>query len=256
MQPLDLWLWIAQVAAVAFLFWLESLVPLFAREPGRRVPHALHNISIALLNGLLTIALSGVILLAVRWAEQPFGLLHRLPLSGGMQLLAGFILFDLWMYLWHRMNHGLPFFWRFHRMHHSDTEMDVTTAMRFHAGELALSTLFRIAVIPLLGISLTNLLIYEIILHPVIYLHHSNVALPERLDRLLRLVVVSPNMHRVHHSDIPSETNSNYASVFSVWDRIGRTHRDRDVRTIRYGLNLFREERWQKVPGMLATPFV
>ncbi|PIQ81559.1 MAG: hypothetical protein COV76_08295 [Candidatus Omnitrophica bacterium CG11_big_fil_rev_8_21_14_0_20_64_10] len=247
---------IVQVTVLGFCLWLESVVPVFLRQPGPRMRHGSRNIAIGLVNGaVLTAGFSGLVFAAVHWGgAHPVGVLHWITLPAWSERLIGFIVFDLWMYLWHRANHGLPWFWRFHRVHHSDLAVDVTTALRFHLGEMVLSTLLRLAVIPLLGITLGDLLLYEMILQPVIYFHHSNIALPEAWDRLMRLAVVSPNMHRVHHSDIPSETNSNYASIFSFWDRFGRTYRRRDIRTIRYGLKEFLEPRWQTLIGLLRMP--
>ncbi|MBI3615469.1 MAG: sterol desaturase family protein [Candidatus Omnitrophica bacterium] len=245
-----------QVAALGLCLWLESVVPLFLREPGQRAQHGIRNVVIGLVNGVvLTGGFSALVLAAVRWgAVHPVGLLHWASLPPWTERLIGFIAFDLWMYLWHRANHNVSWLWRFHRVHHSDLAVDVTTALRFHLGEMILSTLLRLAVIPLLGITLGDLVLYELILQPVIYFHHSNIALPERWDRLMRLAVVSPNMHRVHHSDVPVETNSNYASVFSVWDRLGCTYRRRDVRTIHYGLKEFLQPQWQTLVGLLRTP--
>ncbi len=247
---------IVKLAGLGLLLWLESVLPLFLREPGQRVRHGLRNVAIGLVNAaVLTAGFSGLVVAAVHWGvAHPIGILHGFSLPEWSRRLLGFLAFDLWMYLWHRANHGVAWLWRFHRVHHSDLAMDVTTALRFHAGEMVLSALLRLAVIPLLGITLGDLLLYELVLQPVIYFHHSNVALPERWDRRLRLLVVSPNMHRVHHSDIPSETNSNYASIFSFWDRLGRTHRRREVASIRYGLREFQEPRWQSLPGLMAMP--
>ena len=245
-----------QVAALGLCLWLESVVPLFLREPGQRLQHGSLNMVIGLVNGVvITAGFSVLILGSVRWGTiHPVGLLHWISLPPWMERMVGFVAFDLWMYLWHRANHSVRWLWRFHRVHHSDLAVDVTTALRFHLGEMVLSTLLRLAVIPLLGITLGDLLLYELILQPVIYFHHSNVALPEWWDRFMRLAVVSPNMHRVHHSDIPEETNSNYASIFSVWDRIGYTYRRRDVRTIRYGLREFHQPEWHTLIGLLRMP--
>lgn len=249
-------LMVVKVIALGLCLWLESIVPVFLREPGQRIRHGARNVAIGLVNAVvLTAGFSGLVVAAVHWGgTHPIGILHGFTLPRGMHGVLGFLLFDLWMYLWHRANHGITWLWRFHRVHHSDLAMDVTTALRFHIGEMVLSVLFRLAVIPLLGITIGELLLYELILQPVIYFHHSNIALPEAWDRLMRLAVVSPNMHRVHHSDIPAETNSNYASIFSVWDRLGCTYRQRDVRTIHYGLKEFLQPQWQTVAGLLRTP--
>ena len=248
---------LATLVMLAACFWVESLVPLFMeRDRPTRLRHAARNVTIGLINGgVVTFGFTGLLSASVDWgALHRLGLLHRLQLPQGWERLVGFVAFDLWMYGWHRANHALPLLWRFHRMHHSDPALDSTSAVRFHVGEMALSALTRLAVVPLLGISLRDLLLYELVLEPVIIFHHSNIALPERWDRRLRLLVVSPNMHRVHHSDLPDETNSNYASVLSLWDRLWRTYRQRETRTNRYGLTEFRDPRWETVPGMLLTP--
>lgn len=143
-----------------------------------------------------------------------FGLLHQWSAPLWMKLVAALLLLDAWMYVWHRGNHAIPFLWRFHRMHHSDPEVDATTALRFHVGEIAISSLLRLAVIPLLGVTFWQVLPHETLLLPVIAFHYSNVALPEGWDRRLRGVIVSPNVHRIHHSDWQPKTDSDFASVF------------------------------------------
>lgn len=246
---------VVQLFVLGVCLWLESVAPLFMDRP-KRVRHGAGNLMIGLINGVvLTIGFTGLIVAAADWgAIHRVGLLHRLNLPLGTERLIGFLTFDLWMYLWHRANHTVPVLWRFHRVHHSDLEVDATSAYRFHLGEMLLSTLLRLAVIPLLGISVGNLVFYELILQPVILFHHSNIALPERWDRWMRKLIVSPNMHRVHHSEIPVETNSNYASIFSFWDRIWKTYRQRELKTIRYGLKEFRHTRWQTFLGMMMLP--
>lgn len=112
------------------------------------------------------------------WAERhQFGLLHWLALPAGVRLAAAFLLFDAWMYGWHRLNHRVPFFWRFHRTHHSDPKMDVTIANRFHLGEIALSSVLRVPVIALLGLQIWELALYELAMFAVVQFHHANVAL-------------------------------------------------------------------------------
>lgn len=159
------------------------------------------------------------------------------------------------MYLWHRGNHTIPFLWRFHRMHHSERQLDATSAARFHPGEIFLSGIARLAVVPLLGMTLPQLIVYETALFPIIVLHHSNVRLPRWLDRGLLALIVTPAMHRVHHSRWRPETDSNFGSVFPHWDRLFRSFRLRaDARTVALGLDEFAEPRWQTVSGMLTTP--
>jgi sterol desaturase/sphingolipid hydroxylase (fatty acid hydroxylase superfamily) len=160
------------------------------------------------------------------------------------------------MYVWHRANHTVPLLWRFHRMHHADDTMDVTTATRFHPGEHVGSGLLRLALIPLAGLGITELLAYDTLVVAVTMLHHADVSLGH-WDRPLSWLVVTPNLHKVHHSWLRPETDSNYATVLSVWDRLGRSRRVRpDPGGIVFGLEEFGGDRWQTVGGMLKTPFV
>jgi len=250
--------------ATAFLVLLwagEGLLPFypqFANGWGLKLRHDARNVGLGVVNALLTAVGFGGIFLALEvWAEdRGIGLLRILPETGAwMPLLAGFLLFDLWMYLWHRANHEIPFLWRFHRMHHSDPAMDVSTGVRFHPGEMVLSSLARMGVLTLLGMSLWHLAIYEAVLLPVILFHHSNLRLPRWIDHGLLAVIVTPAMHRVHHSRWQPETDSNYGAVFPFWDRIFRTFRLReDARTVQLGLDGFDGEDWQSVRGLLRTP--
>jgi len=165
------------------------------------------------------------------------------------------LVLDIWTYWWHRANHLIPLLWRFHRMHHSDPWMDVTSARRFHPGEIVLSSLLRVPLIALLGIHLWELVLYELLMGIIVDFHHANIALPEPVDRLLRTVIVTPAMHKVHHSRVRAETDSNYTSLLSVWDRIFGSFRLRpEPSAIRIGLDGWSGASHQTLPGMLATP--
>lgn len=246
-----------EAASLGLVFWLEGLFPLFQGRK-KRLRHALPNLGIGILNGIfISLFFSTVTLNVMHFAEsRSWGLLHQLSLNSWQEGLLVFVLFDLWMYVWHVANHQIPFLWRFHRMHHSDLDLDSTSALRFHTGEIVFSSLLRLLVISLIGMQLIHLLIYEICLQPVIIFHHSNVALPEKIDRIFRAVIVTPNMHRVHHSQIRGETDSNYSSIFSFWDRIIRSFRKKaDTRILVYGLPYLQEKEWQNFWGLLKTPF-
>jgi sterol desaturase/sphingolipid hydroxylase (fatty acid hydroxylase superfamily) len=173
-----------------------------------------------------------------------------------LQLAGAVLLLDVWMYVWHRANHTVPLLWRFHRMHHSDERMDVTTATRFHLGEHVGSSLLRLGLIPLLGFEIWQLLIYDTLVVAVTMLHHANVSLGP-CDYWLRWLIVTPDMHKVHHSRWQPETDSNYSTVFSIWDRMAGTFRTRpEPKTISFGLEEFSGPLWQTFWGMLRTPFV
>jgi sterol desaturase/sphingolipid hydroxylase (fatty acid hydroxylase superfamily) len=160
------------------------------------------------------------------------------------------------MYVWHRANHVIPFLWRFHRMHHSDNRMDVTTAARFHLGEHIGSNVLRLGLIPVLGFQIWHIVVYEMLVICNTQFHHANISLG-KFDRWLRLAIVTPNMHKVHHSRWRPETDSNYSTLFSFWDRLASTFRMRpNLEELDYGLDEFDESQWQSVWGMLKTPFV
>ncbi len=246
------------ICGLLLLWTLETWLPA-ASGRQNRLRHAGRNLFLGLLNALALGSLAAPLItqMALRAEEAGFGLLRLFPLSPVAATIGAIFLFDGWMYLWHRANHQLHFLWRFHRVHHSDAEMDATSAVRFHTGEIFLSSALRLAMIPLLGIAPWQLLLYESLMLPIILFHHSNVKLPARLDRWLRIVIVSPALHRVHHSRARIETDSNYATIFSFWDRISGTFRLRNNgQPVDFGLDEFDGEEWQRMSGLLTTPFV
>lgn len=255
---------IVLVGILILLFLWESVHPFYDHFTGSfksRGKHALRNIFIGALNGLLvSVVFVGLWLAASVWADElRFGIMHWLQDAVGLPVwahaLGAILLLDLWTYTWHRLNHEVPFFWRFHRVHHSDNKMDVTTANRFHLGEIFLSSLFRIPLIALFGVYLWELVLYEIVMFAVVQFHHANVGLPEKYDRLLRTIIVTPNMHRVHHSRWQPETDSNYSSLFSFWDRLAKTFRlNPEPESIELGLKEFDKEEDQTFKGMMKTP--
>lgn len=260
LHELSRWRSVSEVAFLTLLLGWESFSPFFAYfagSAGDRVRHGLKNLALGVLNSLLTGLVFTVLwFTTAQWAKaHGFGLLNWLPVPWWARLCAAFLLFDAWMYWWHRLNHSVPFLWRFHRTHHSDPRMDVTTASRFHFGEIALSSVLRIPVIALLGLQLWEVALYELAMFTVVQLHHANIALPVWLDRRLRALIVTPFMHKVHHSRWPPETDSNYSSLFSFWDRLFRTFRLRDdPRTLRLGLDEFDSPTDHTLAGLLATP--
>ncbi len=245
------------VLTATVIFAFESVFPHY-KNRFQRLHHAFPHVLTAFLNGLLTrLVLAGLTVQTIEWgARHHTGLADSLPIPLYARTVAAFVLFDVWMYFWHMANHRIRFFWLFHRAHHSDIDMDTTTALRFHPGELALSTFMRMPAIVLIGMSFAEVVLFETILNLSTLFHHSNLAIPEKWDRLLRTVIVTPNMHRVHHSIERFETDSNYTSLLSVWDRLFHSFRTRqDTLTITIGLPRFREAQWQNLRGFLITPF-
>jgi sterol desaturase/sphingolipid hydroxylase (fatty acid hydroxylase superfamily) len=248
----------AGAAAVLALLWaLEGIAPMFEGRASR-TRHGGANLALGIANAAVAaLVFAGATLRVTEWAAaRGFGLLRVVDLGPLAGTLAALVLMDGWMYAWHRLNHRVPLLWRFHAVHHADAEMDATSGVRFHTGEIVLSSVARLAVLPLLGLSVQQVLLYETVLLPLVLFHHSNVRVPARLDRALRMVIVTPWMHWVHHSEWRPETDSNFASVFSFWDRLLGTFRLRErPRDIRLGLGLRDEHAWRSLPGMLAMPF-
>jgi sterol desaturase/sphingolipid hydroxylase (fatty acid hydroxylase superfamily) len=255
---------VATVAGLAlFLIW-ESALPFFdffRRRTARRGAHVLRNLVLGGINSAaIVLGFAALWLWAATWAESHgFGIMNWLRSEFALPLwahtLGAILLLDAWTYVWHRLNHIVPFFWRFHRVHHADRMMDVSTASRFHIGEIILSSAFRVPLIALFGVYLPELLLYETLMFVVVQFHHANIGLGVGLDRSLRTFIVTPAMHKVHHSRLQPETDSNFSAFLSIWDRIGRTFRLRaDPREIEFGLVEFDQDRYETLRGLLAMP--
>ena len=248
---------VVATVALALLWLVEGLVPMFEGRRGR-ARHDAANVALGILNAAVAaFVFAGATLAATEWARaSSFGVLHWLGAEGVWGFALGFVLFDLWQYLWHRLNHALPLLWRFHAVHHADRELDASSGLRFHTGEIVLSSVARLAVLPLLGMTIGQVLLYEAVLLPLILFHHGNVGVSAGADRWLRWLVVTPWMHWVHHSDYQPETDSNFSSVFSFWDRIfGSFRLVADPRALTLGLEETGRRDWATLPGMLAMPF-
>lgn len=239
------------------LFLLEHHKP-YEQERKPHVAHSLRNLSLAATSTIVSLGLFIFFLHHAFELTETYqlGLLNYLQIDHLWTFVIAIILIDLWQYCWHRLNHTLPFFWRFHRVHHADKELDASSGVRFHPGEIFLSSMARLLVIPLLGIQLNHLLSYEIIMMTIVFFHHSNINLSELADRLLRVIIVTPHMHRLHHSDQPLETDSNYGNIFSIWDRIFKSYTMRPIENnFSFGLgDKFKDNEWNTYLGMLKIP--
>lgn len=220
--PTRLAIFIGLFVVLALLEWLA---PRRERRTGRQ-RRWLTNWAISILDSLVlrlvfkTAAVGGAI-----WAaENGVGLFNMVETPDWLALAASLLALDLAIWFSHLASHKVPLFWRLHRMHHSDIEIDVTTAIRFHPIEILLSMLWKYLVVIALGAPATSVLIFEIVLNGVALFNHANLRLPARLDAWLRLFIVTPDMHRVHHSTDPRETNSNYGFNLPVWDRMFGTY--------------------------------
>jgi len=233
-----------------------------ARRP-RIVSRALRwpaNLGILLLDTAIVRLLFASLPLAIaaKTQEHGWGLLNAYHLPFWMKVAFGVILLDFVIYLQHVMFHAVPVLWRLHMMHHADLDFDFTTGGRFHPIEILLSMGIKTAAVAALGPPPLAFLLFEVILNATSMFNHGNVSLQPAVDRVLRFIVVTPDMHRVHHSVIPRETNSNFGFNLPWWDRIGGTYRDQpsmghDAMTI--GLTPFLEAKRQTFLWMLLLPF-
>jgi sterol desaturase/sphingolipid hydroxylase (fatty acid hydroxylase superfamily) len=221
-----------------------------------------NNLTLVALNSILLRALfpAAAVGMAAFAARQGWGLCNYFALPLWLSMPASVVLLDFVIYLQHVMFHAVPLLWRLHRVHHADLDIDVTTGARFHPIEIVLSMLIKAAVILVLGPPVVAVVIFEVLLNATSMFNHGNVRMPLVLNRALCLLLVTPDMHRVHHSIEEDETNSNFAFNLSVWDRLFGTYRDQPRaghKGMTIGIRTFRESnRCVWLPGILVLPFI
>jgi sterol desaturase/sphingolipid hydroxylase (fatty acid hydroxylase superfamily) len=237
----------------------EILAPCRGQKLGRgtRWPS---NIGIVVLDTVLVRLMfpTTAVGLALVAESQGWGLLHATNLPAWVSVLLAVAALDLAIYLQHVLFHAVPVLWRLHRMHHADLEIDVTTGARFHPIEILLSMGIKLGVVAALGAPAVAVFVFEVLLNATSMFNHSNVRMPAWLDRVLRWVVVTPDMHRVHHSIVVRETNSNFGFNLPWWDRLFGTYRDQPAaghETMTIGIEQFREPAEQRLDRMLTQPF-
>lgn len=214
------------VAAFAVLFIAEGRHRLRSRTQSRLKRVVVNTlVSIPAFTLLRFLFLPVMVKLAMKNRQLQWGLNYQYIANPFIKGLAAFLIMDYTNYLWHVLNHKLPFLWRFHIVHHSDRDLDVTTALRFHFGELIGSVFYRGAFVFISGATALQVLIYEILFEGATQFHHSNWKLPYKLEKGLNKMIVTPRMHGIHHSIIRQETDSNYSVIFSIWDRLHNTIR-------------------------------
>ncbi len=258
---MPVWLSVAAVGtALVSLVALERRFPLRERNRESKWTRDARNLTVA-----------AVGLAATQVCERPvtnrltrvvrrrrIGLLPRLNLPGWLDTVAGCLLLDLTLYHWHWLTHRVPTLWRFHRVHHADLDMDATTGVRFHAGELLISVGFRSAQIVLFGVSRRALSVWYTLLLVEVTFHHSNVGLPGRVDRWVSKLVMTPRLHGIHHSVVPDELNSNWSSGLTVWDRLHGTFRRTAARPdaeVDIGVAELRRPDQVRLPRLATMPF-
>lgn len=223
-----------------------------SRWPSNLAIVALDTLAVRLVFPLVAV---GVALLA---SERGWGLLNVIVLPSWLSIIIAVLVLDLAIYFQHRVFHALPWLWRLHRMHHADLEFDVTTGLRFHPLEIVLSMAIKISVVLMLGAPALAVIIFEVLLNAASLFNHGNVRIPQKIDQWLRLLLVTPDMHRVHHSVIQRETDSNFGFSVPWWDYLFRTYRDQPEKGhlgMTIGIEDFRTLQDLRLDRMLIQPF-
>jgi sterol desaturase/sphingolipid hydroxylase (fatty acid hydroxylase superfamily) len=220
-----------------------------------------NNLLLVVFNSLVIRVLfpTAAVGVALWCSVNSLGVLNVINISTYLSIFIAFVVLDLSIYLQHVLFHYLPILWKIHRVHHADQEYDVTTGLRFHPIEIVLSMLIKFVVIVFIGAPVLAVVIFEIVLNATAMFNHGNIKLPKYVDNILRYLLVTPDMHRVHHSVIPQELNSNFGFNISVWDRVFGTYIKQPKyphKTMKIGLNEFKDvSETQSLLGMLKIPF-
>ena len=239
---------------------IECVVP--RRGPGDTLAlRWFGNATMAVLGTIMVRSLFPILGLA--WAvlchERGWGLFNRIDLPSALEFVLTVLALDAFLYAQHRLLHGVGFLWRLHRTHHSDHDYDLTTGLRFHPLEMMFVTTMTLGALLVLGGPPVAVFAWQLMYTAINFIEHANVRIPAPVDRVLRLVFVTPDMHRVHHSLAPGESRSNFSNTFSWWDRLFGTYVDQPAaghEEMSFGLPGFEERKHQAVPWMLALPFL
>lgn len=245
------------VLLFAALLWLEYRYPLRHWVQGIR-RRLLTNAAVSIPAFLiLRLGLIPAELAVAYWAQRSgFGVLNVIAMPPWLHGVLSFLFMDYLLYVWHILSHKVPFLWRFHNVHHTDLDLGVSTAIRFHFGEMFLSGIFRVAGVVLFGAGPVAVLVYEVVFEAAVAFQHSNWKLPYRLERVLSWFVITPRMHGIHHSIVPGETNSNYTNLLNVWDRLHGTIRlNVPQEQIVIGVPAYRDEQELTVLQLFLMPF-
>jgi sterol desaturase/sphingolipid hydroxylase (fatty acid hydroxylase superfamily) len=245
----------AFVGVLGILIIAERAIPWAQPHPvGRR--RWLHNLGLVAIGSVLvrfTLPFAAVGMAI--WAQsRDFGLMNALDLPLWLSVPLTIVVFDALIYFQHRVFHSVPILWRLHRVHHADPEMDATTGVRFHPAEIWLSMLVKMGAAVLLGAPPEGVIAFEIVLNASSLFEHAAIAIPPRLDRALGWLIVTPNLHRIHHSERMEETNSHYGFCLSIWDRLFGTWRGRWEGSLVIGVKGYRATEEQTLGRLLLQP--
>lgn len=241
---------------ITFFWLLESAVPLF-RFNYSKWKHAGTNIFFTVTTVVVNFAFAYLLVQTSDWCiQQHFGLLQWISLPLWVQLIAGLLLLDLvGAYSIHLIQHKVKWMWKFHMVHHADTHVDTTTANRHHPGESVFRAVFAIIAVFIVGSPIWLVMLYQSLSAVLSQFNHANIKMPAGLDGVLRVVIVTPNMHRIHHHYMRPETDSNYGNIFSFWDRIFGTYHFTNPANLHYGLDVLQGRKDESIIEQLKMPF-
>lgn len=247
----------AFVGMLALMMTWERLAP--RRVDISRARRWPVNFALVVVDTLIVRLFARLLPVAVALAAEAkgWGLMNQVALPGWASLVVTVVAMDFAIYWQHRAFHRVPWFWRLHRVHHSDTGFDTTTGVRFHPAEIVLSMAWKLLVVVALGAPAAAVIVFEVVLSATSLFNHGNVRMPAVVDRWLRRFIVTPDMHRVHHSSRVEETDSNFGFNLSAWDRLFGSYRAQPAaghEAMEIGLEMFRDARAQRLPALLAQP--
>lgn len=231
-------------------FWPHS------KNRKSRIKHLLNNSGLLVIATVINFFISIILINWVQYVDKnDIGLMNFLNLSNTVKAFSGVIVLDFISYFIHRFIHKSKFLWRFHRVHHSDIDMDSSTSFKFHPLEAVIIFPALLIEIGLMGISFPAIVLYNVIILPVFFILHSNLNYPKWVEKVFSPIFATPEFHRIHHSDEMKYTDSNYGDIFSIWDRLFGTFQKIDPRNLHYGLKEFTDTKTQSFWYMITTPF-
>jgi sterol desaturase/sphingolipid hydroxylase (fatty acid hydroxylase superfamily) len=247
---------IVLIVMLILMYCVENVFP-YLSPPANSNRHYKRNFTITIFNFFLNAALGIVVVMAIELtAKNNWGLLNQINLPMTAKIIAGILLFDFGSYLTHNLQHKMPFLWRFHRIHHSDNHLNVSSSLRFHPVDTVVSQcIYQSLGVMIIGLPISAFVIYGTIAIPLLILQHSNVRFPQKLERFMSLVFATPGWHKIHHAAEQEQTDSHYGDVFTFWDRIFGTWGKKQPHEITYGLAEFSEDRHHRVVHLMVSPF-
>lgn len=246
------------IGGIVFFWICEGVLPLFAFQYNK-FKHASLNLTFTLTTAIIGFGMAGALLFASDYtSSHNIGLLYVIELPLWAKIVLGVMLMDLiGAYFIHWLEHRVKWMWKFHLVHHSDTKVDVTTGLRHHPGETVFRIFFTIVAVIIIGAPMGIIMLYQSLSVLFAHLTHANLSIPTKLDKVLSYVLVTPNMHKVHHHFTQPLTDTNYGNIFSIWDRIFGTFASvKDLSSLKYGIDThMNPDEHEKLTNLLAIPF-